>query len=87
MIVFFLIGYICVSIWLVISAIDYNYLLVSFIFLFGSLLILCMVNAQKTVIKNTTKHISGLLRSMFDSIEVNYLYKNECSDKESDPKN
>ena len=75
MMVFLLVGYIIIAVSFAINSEEYDYLLVSFVFFFGALSVLCMVNVQKAMAKSMSLQLLETLQSIIDPKGANNCLK------------
>ncbi|MDR2939229.1 MAG: HD domain-containing protein [Clostridiales bacterium] len=74
MMVFFFIGYIFTGFVIKNSEFHFDQLLISLIFFFGAIFVLCMVTVQWTMAKTISNKTTELIQSMIYSVEAKDLY-------------
>jgi HD-GYP domain-containing protein (c-di-GMP phosphodiesterase class II) len=80
MMLFFMVGYLVFAFTIFINVYNHNYLLVSFIFFFGAIFVLFMVNVQKTMSKTIVNMLNETIQSMIYSMEAKDFYTKGHSD-------
>ncbi len=74
MMIFFLIGYIGVSIVFVTGTYEPYFTLISFIFFFGAIFVFCMVKVQKMMSETITNKTTETIQSMVRTMEAKDVY-------------